>query len=92
MQQFKEERLQFEEMIKQMDSLRNQLLKERYPEIQQNKTKPTTKNLIIPMKFKGAVQKVFKNGKLIIHLLSETSRLPCHAGRLVCDVLHINIL
>lgn len=43
MQQFQKERFQFKEMIKQMDSLRNQFLKDRYPEIQQNKTKPTNK-------------------------------------------------
>lgn len=44
MQQFEREKLHFDEMIKQMDSLRNQFLKESFPNIQQNKSKPTNKS------------------------------------------------
>ncbi|MFP4025279.1 MAG: hypothetical protein ACLFVR_12210 [Thiohalospira sp.] len=43
MQQFEQERFKFEEMMKRMDSLRNEFLKDNFPEIQQNKTKPTKK-------------------------------------------------
>ncbi|MEE4198100.1 MAG: hypothetical protein V2I54_10680 [Bacteroidales bacterium] len=43
MQQFEKDHLLIEKMIKQMDSLRNQFLKENYPHLEQQKGKPENK-------------------------------------------------
>lgn len=44
MQQFEREKFHFDRMIKQMDSLRNEFLKQTYPDIQQNKNKQEKKS------------------------------------------------
>jgi len=46
MQQFERNRLYIDEMIKQMNSLRNHLLKKTFPELDHNKNEPERKEPI----------------------------------------------